>query len=136
MVAQSRSDVSEGDLRCTVNFEERQQILDVESRVLELEYNQEDCSIPSTSLTCNIQSHFALLQEMPALLRNDTSSPMEREGLADDLENVIPFFRDLLRDQLELEVSLGLGGDCALTLTVLYVNIKTGLLTCLTCITD
>lgn len=110
MVAQSRSDVSEGDLRCTVNFEERQQILDVESRVLELEYNQEDCSIPSTSLTCNIQSHFALLQEVPALLRNDTSSPMEREGLADDLENVIPFFRDLLRDQLELEVSLDLGG--------------------------
>lgn len=90
------------DLECTVTFEERQQVLNVTERVRGLEYNPESCELASTHLTpaCSFQSRFAMLEEVPSLLRNETDQ--EREGLADDMELAITYFRRLLRDQLEV----------------------------------
>lgn len=92
--------VSDEDLQCTLNFEEREQILDIGRQVRALDYNPESCTLPGDYPThvCRTQSHFALFQELPALLRNETDS----EGLADELETMIPYINSTLQDQLEV----------------------------------
>lgn len=115
-------DVTDRDFECTVTFKERQQVLNITERVRELEYDPESCELPGIQLSpaCSISSRFAMLQEVPPLLRNETDQ--EREGLADDLETVITYFRSLLQDQLEVSLNKGEGREMGTGVQPLYIG--------------
>lgn len=98
--------LSDKDLQCTLNFEEREQILAVGSQVRSLEHSKESCTLPRgyPNRSCRTQGHFALFQQLPALLRNETD--LEREELGDDLEAIIPYINSTLQDHLEVSGSI------------------------------
>ncbi len=113
----SNINVNSEDLQCTVSFENRQKILEVGERAMELEREMESpdtCSLTPTD--CRVHFLFALLRQMPALLNtseldglNETALERERLQLADDLETVIPYIGTLLQKQLEVSVEKRIG---------------------------
>ena len=91
-----RSDVARGDLQCTVTFTERQQIRNITQRVMDLENDTEICELPTDiSHACVFPTHLAMLEEVTALLINETDD-LVTEGLVEDLEAAIRYFRHFL----------------------------------------